>query len=36
MGKLWAIGDSVETTQLFYNKKIFAENNVKSRPPGKS
>lgn len=29
-GKLWAVGDSVETTQLFYNKKIFAENNLQA------
>src|SRR4051794_4564846 len=27
-GKLWAIGDSVETTLMFYNKSIFAENNL--------
>ena len=27
-GKLWAIGDSVETTLLFYNKEIFAENGI--------
>jgi raffinose/stachyose/melibiose transport system substrate-binding protein len=27
-GKLWAVGDSVETTQLFYNKKIFADNKL--------
>jgi raffinose/stachyose/melibiose transport system substrate-binding protein len=27
-GKLWALGDSVETTLLFYNKAIFAENSL--------
>jgi raffinose/stachyose/melibiose transport system substrate-binding protein len=27
-GKLWAVGDSVETTLVFYNKKIFADNNI--------
>ncbi len=27
-GKLWAVGDSVETTLVFYNKKIFADNNL--------
>ena len=27
-GKLWAVGDSVETTLMFYNKAIFAENNL--------
>jgi raffinose/stachyose/melibiose transport system substrate-binding protein len=27
-GKLWAVGDSVETTVMFYNKRIFAENNL--------
>src|SRR5215213_4996727 len=27
-GKLWAVGDAVETTVMFYNKDIFAENNL--------
>ena len=27
-GKLWAVGDSVETTLFFYNKDIFAKNNL--------
>lgn len=27
-GKLWAIGDSVENTAVFYNKKIFADNGL--------
>jgi|YNPNPStandDraft_1061719.scaffolds.fasta_scaffold15727_4 raffinose/stachyose/melibiose transport system substrate-binding protein len=27
-GKLWAVGDSVETTLMFYNKAIFAEHNL--------
>lgn len=27
-GKLWAVGDSVETTVMFYNKDVFAENNL--------
>jgi raffinose/stachyose/melibiose transport system substrate-binding protein len=27
-GKLWAVGDSVETTAVFYNKTIFEENNL--------
>jgi raffinose/stachyose/melibiose transport system substrate-binding protein len=27
-GKLWAVGDSVETTLMFYNKSIFTENNL--------
>jgi raffinose/stachyose/melibiose transport system substrate-binding protein len=27
-GKLWAIGDSVETTVFFYNKDIFAKNKI--------
>lgn len=27
-GKLWAIGNSVETTLMFYNKKIFEENGL--------
>jgi raffinose/stachyose/melibiose transport system substrate-binding protein len=27
-GKLWAVGDSVETTLMFYNKAVFAENNL--------
>ena len=27
-GKLWAVGDSVETTLLFYNKAIFEENGL--------
>lgn len=30
-GKLWAIGDSVETTLFFYNTDIFAENGLE--PP---
>ncbi len=27
-GKLWAVGDSVETTLMFYNKDIFAEHGL--------
>jgi raffinose/stachyose/melibiose transport system substrate-binding protein len=27
-GKLWAVGDAVETTVMFYNKDIFAENGL--------
>lgn len=27
-GKLWAVGDSVESTVMFYNKAVFAENNL--------
>ncbi|WP_421725975.1 ABC transporter substrate-binding protein [Bauldia sp.] len=27
-GKLWAIGNEVETTAMFYNKKIFEENGI--------
>jgi raffinose/stachyose/melibiose transport system substrate-binding protein len=27
-GKLWAVGDSVETTLFFYNRQIFADNNL--------
>ena len=27
-GKLWAVGDSVETTVMFYNKDIFAKNKL--------
>jgi hypothetical protein len=27
-GKLWAVGDSVETTVMFYNTEIFAENGI--------
>src|SRR5215212_5562048 len=27
-GKLWAVGDSVETTLMFYNKATFAKNNL--------
>jgi raffinose/stachyose/melibiose transport system substrate-binding protein len=27
-GKLWAVGDSVESTLLFYNKAIFADSNL--------
>ncbi len=27
-GKLWAVGDSVETTLVFYNKKIFDANGI--------
>jgi raffinose/stachyose/melibiose transport system substrate-binding protein len=27
-GKLWAVGDSVENTAVFYNKQIFADNNL--------
>lgn len=27
-GKLWAVGDSVETTLFFYNKDIFAEAGI--------
>jgi raffinose/stachyose/melibiose transport system substrate-binding protein len=27
-GKLWAVGDSVESTQLFYNTAIFEENGI--------
>ncbi len=27
-GKLWAVGDSVETTLMFYNKEVFAENDL--------
>lgn len=27
-GKLWAIGQSVQTTVMFYNKKIFADRNL--------
>ena len=27
-GKLWAVGDAVESTVMFYNKDTFAENNV--------
>ena len=27
-GKLWALGDSVETTLMFYNNAIFAENGI--------
>ena len=27
-GKLWAVGDSVETTLMFYNKDVFAQNNL--------
>jgi raffinose/stachyose/melibiose transport system substrate-binding protein len=27
-GKLWSVGDAVETTVMFYNKDIFAENNL--------
>lgn len=27
-GKLWAVGDAVETTVMFYNKDIFAENSI--------
>lgn len=27
-GKLWAVGDSVETTLMFYNKAIFAETGL--------
>jgi raffinose/stachyose/melibiose transport system substrate-binding protein len=27
-GKLWAVGDAVETTVMFYNKDIFAQNNL--------
>ncbi len=27
-GKLWAVGDSVENTAMFYNKQIFADNNI--------
>jgi raffinose/stachyose/melibiose transport system substrate-binding protein len=27
-GKLWAVGDSVETTLVFYNKKLFADNSI--------
>lgn len=27
-GKLWAVGDSVETTVMFYNKDIFAANGL--------
>lgn len=29
-GKLWAVGDSVETTLFFYNKDIFAENSLET------
>jgi raffinose/stachyose/melibiose transport system substrate-binding protein len=27
-GKLWAVGNEVETTAMFYNKKIFADNGI--------
>lgn len=27
-GKLWAVGDSVETTMMFYNKDIFEKNGL--------
>lgn len=27
-GKLWSVGDSVETTLMFYNKDIFSENGI--------
>jgi len=27
-GKLWAVGDSVETTKMFYNKEIFEQNGL--------
>lgn len=27
-GKLWAVGDSVETTLVFYNRQIFADNGI--------
>ena len=27
-GKLWAVGDAVETTVMFYNKDVFAQNNL--------
>jgi raffinose/stachyose/melibiose transport system substrate-binding protein len=27
-GKLWAVGDSVETTLMFYNEEIFAEHGI--------
>ena len=27
-GKLWAVGDAVQTTVMFYNKDIFAENDL--------
>ncbi len=27
-GKLWAVGNEVETTAMFYNKKIFDENGL--------
>ena len=27
-GKLWSVGDSVETTLMFYNMEIFAENGI--------
>ncbi len=27
-GKLWAFGNEVETTGMFYNKAIFAENGI--------
>ncbi len=27
-GKLWAVGDSVETTLMFYNKAVFEENGL--------
>jgi len=27
-GKLWAVGDSVESTVVFYNKKVFADNKL--------
>ena len=27
-GKLWAVGDSVETTVMFYNKDLFAQNSL--------
>lgn len=27
-GKLWAVGDSVESTVMFYNKDIFAEHDL--------
>jgi raffinose/stachyose/melibiose transport system substrate-binding protein len=27
-GKLWSVGDAVETTVMFYNKDIFAQSNL--------
>jgi raffinose/stachyose/melibiose transport system substrate-binding protein len=27
-GKLWAVGDAVESTVMFFNKEIFAENDL--------